>query len=202
MEEKTQLAPPTILSPKEGDKVEKLVIEGLGEPFASIELNFCFWAENHWKPMADANKNGTWSFTPEGPELEAPGRKWIRVRQRRNWPVETSEPTEKVNYQKVLDRPRITKPLKGESLPLIEQTIQGHGHAFTTRVEIELVKISPLPTGTYKNSTNPDGGGFWTTKPNWALTSGSYALKARQIYERHDITYESNWTNDLPIVIK
>lgn len=202
MEEKTQLAPPTILSPKEGDKVEKLVVEGVGEPFAAIELSARAWAENYWATMAEVKQDGTWRFTPEESGLNGPGRDlWIRVRQRRHWPEEISEPSEKVHYQKLLEPPKITIPRQGDSLPLIGQTIQGNGQPFSTRVEIELVKISPLPIGTYKASTKPDGGGFWKAEPNWALTPGSYALKARQIYLKDDITYESKWTNDLPIVI-
>ena len=203
MEEKTQLAPPTILSPKEGDKVEKLVMNGVGEPSTVIELNFSFWAENLWKPMTEVKQDRTWSFTPEGPELEMPMQAWTRVRQRRYWPEETSEPSEKVHYQKLLEPPRITKPLKGESLPLIEQTIQGNAYHFSTRVDIELIKVSPLPIATYKTSITPDGGGYWKATPNWALTPGDYVMKAMQTHtDIHGKKHESNWTHDLPIIIK
>ncbi|EJM83286.1 hypothetical protein [Pseudomonas sp. GM67] len=203
MEAKTQLAPPTILSPKEGDKVEKLVMNGVGEPLAFIELNFSFWTEDNWKPMTEVKQDGTWSFTPEAAGLNTPMQAWIRVRQRRYWPEEISEPTEKVNYQKLLDRPEITKPLEGESLPLIEQTIQGNAFPLRARVDIELIKVSPLPIGTYKTSIYSDGGGYWKATPNWALTPGSYVLKAMQtITNNHGKTHESNWTHDLPIIIK
>jgi hypothetical protein len=203
MEEKAQLDRPTILSPKEGDKVEKLVMEGVGEPLAFIELNFSFWAEYVWNPMTEVKQDGTWSFTPEGAGLEIPMQAWVRVRQRRYWPEETSEPSEKVRYQKLLEPPRITKPLKGESLPLIEQTIQGNAYHFSTRVDIELIKVSPLPTSTYKTNITPDGSGYWKAKPNWALTSGSYVLKAMQTHtDIQGTVHVSNWTNDLPIIIK
>ena len=79
MEEKAQLDRPTILSPKEGDKVEKLVMEGVGEPLAFIELNFSFWAEYVWNPMTEVKQDGTWSFTPEGAGLEIPMQAWVRV---------------------------------------------------------------------------------------------------------------------------
>jgi hypothetical protein len=203
MEEKTQLPPPTILNPKEGDKVEKLVMNGVGERSTVIELNFSFWAENLWKPMTEVNQDKEWSFTPEGPELEMPMQAWVRVRHRRDWPVETSEPSEKVHYQKLLEPPRITNPLKGESLPLIEQTIQGNAYHFSTRVDIELIKVSPLPIATYKTSITPDGGGYWKATPNWALTPGDYVMKAMQTHtDNHGKTHESNWTHDLPIIIK
>lgn len=203
MEEKTQLAPPTILSPKEGDKVEKLVMEGVGEPLASIELNFGFGAEKTWKPMTEVKQNGTWSFTPAGKEFELPMNAWVRVRHRRYWPEETSEPSEKVHYQKLLEAPKITKPLEGESLPLIDQTIQGTAYHFSTLVDIELIKVSPLPIGTYKTSITPDGGGYWKAIPNWALTPGSYVLKAMQTHtDIHGTIHRSNWTNDLSIIIK
>ncbi|MCP1516614.1 hypothetical protein J2Y74_000924 [Pseudomonas migulae] len=204
MEEKTQLAPPTILSPKEGDKVEKLVMNGEGEKFAFTELNFSFWAEYVWNPMTEVKPDGTWSFTPEGTGLEIPMQAWVRVRQRRYWPEEEiSEPSEKVHYQKLLKRPEITKPLEGESLPLIDQTIQGNAYHFSTQVDIELIKVSPLPTGTYKTNITPDGSGYWKAKPNWALTPGSYVLRAMQTHtDIHGKTHKSNWTHDLPIIIK
>ncbi|MBD9613781.1 hypothetical protein IB245_19970 [Pseudomonas sp. PDM02] len=203
MEEKTQLAPPTILSPKERDEVENLLMEGVGEPGAFIELSFQYWDEKKWQYITEVKQDGTWSFTPEAEEFKRPAQAWVRVRQGRHWPEEISESSEKVNYKKLLEPPEITKPLEGESLPLIEQTIQGNAYHFSTRVDIELIKVSPLPIGTYKTSITPDGGGFWNATPNWALTPGDYVMKAMQTHtDIHGKTHESNWTHDLPIIIK
>lgn len=197
----TALPPPTIESPEQGEKVEKLVLQGTGTPGAIIEINFSFWSEEHWPTGPEVKQDGTWSFTPEGAGLDNPGDVWIRARQMKHWPAETSQPSEKIHYQQLLAPPVITKPLEGDSLPLIEQTIEGNAFYRSSVIDIELIKVSPLPTGTYKTSTKPDGGGVWKATPNWALTAGWYVLKARQTHtDINGTTYVSDWSKDLPIL--
>ncbi|MCK1791449.1 hypothetical protein [Pseudomonas violetae] len=201
MTDSSPLPPPTIVSPKQAEEVEKLLLQGTGTPGAFIEFNFSFWSADKWQAGTEVKQDGTWSFTPEGAGLDKPGDVWIRVRQMKHWPAETSLPSETIHYRQLLAPPVIKKPLEGESLPLIEQTIEGTAFYGSSLVDIELIKVSPLPTGTYKTSIKPDGGGFWKANPNWALTAGSYVLKARQTHtDSHGVTHVSNWTKDLPIL--
>ncbi|MDB5997589.1 MAG: hypothetical protein JWP42_4725 [Pseudomonas sp.] len=200
MEEKAKLVPPDILNLKDGDIVKKFTLSGTGEPDAVIALNSNFYHESNWDHVTTVQKDGSWIFEPEGIRYVSPKKAWVRARQIRHWPSETSEPSEKIFFTKVLNQPEIRKL---ESLPLIDQIIEGTGMFFDTQIEIELIKISPLPTGTYKTIVKPDGSGWWKATPKWALLPGEYVLKAMQRHTDYDnVEHVSDWSEDMPITAR
>ena len=198
----TQLLPPVLLYPTEGALVEKLELIGTGEPGAVIQIDSNYSQPGRWPDIGPVNQDGTFRiYLDTGPYL-VPKSAFVQIRQKTWWPDETSEPTETINFEKLLERPVISVPAKGDPLPLLDQIVKGTGHTSKTRVEIELTRVSPLPTATYKTFVDPDGAGMWQAKPNWALIPGTYVMKAMQTYWAHDgKEHKSNWTDDLHLTV-
>jgi hypothetical protein len=203
MEEKAQLAPPVISSPEEGEDVEYLLVKGIGVPGASIF--FSASQDGAWTFGTDVKQDTNWSFNPHGESFKEPGDQWIRVRQERHWPPETSEPSEKRFYKKLLERPVIIEPARGGSLPPIKQTISGRGYPIPYKnvIEIELIKIRPLPSCTYTTSIETDTAGSWRATPDWVVIPGEYVLKAREVFtDFWGKEHLSKWTEDLEITVQ
>ncbi|POA28262.1 MULTISPECIES: hypothetical protein [unclassified Pseudomonas] len=198
MEEKVVvLAPPVILSPKERDEVETLLMEGTGEVGNAIFVNPYYMAETSWERVANVESDGSWKVLKPPVNFEYPKKDaWVRVRQE-HWNGEISEPSEKVFFTKLLAPPVITKPRAGELLPQHEQMIEGTGFHLSTNIEIELTKMVP-PALTYQTSVRPDRAGWWKASPGWSLMPGPYVLKCRQVFKEHT----SRWSDDLLVTVE
>ncbi|WP_347929029.1 hypothetical protein [Pseudomonas helvetica] len=200
MEEKIiALTPPVILNPKEGDKIDTLILEGTGKAGAAIlmESNFLDGHESPWIKKTEVKSDGHWQYPVIDKGAEIPRELWFRAKQEQYWPPEMSEPSEKVFFTKLLALPVITKPIAGDSLHQHEQMIKGTGLYINTNIEIELTKTTP-PALTYHTTTNTDGAGWWEATPKWSLMPGPYVLKCRQIFKEHT----SRWSDDLLVTVE
>jgi len=198
----TQLLPPFLSYPTEGATVEKLELIGDGVAGAVLQLQSNFTQQGTWHDVGTVEQDGTFCIYLSQSSYLVPKSAKIEVRQKTWWPDETSEPTEIISFEKLLERPVVTEPVAGGPFPLLDQTIKGTGHPVRTRVDIELTRVSPLPTATYKTNVDPDGAGGWEAKPGWALIPGAYTMKAMQTYWHFDgVEHKSNWTDDMALTV-